>query len=67
MTGFDPERDPAPVPSPCIDVCRMNPQTGLCDGCLRSIDEIVQWGSASDDYKREVWRVLERRRQQLFE
>jgi predicted Fe-S protein YdhL (DUF1289 family) len=50
-----------PVPSPCINVCEMVPETGLCRGCLRTIDEIVAWGSASDDDKRAVWAEIRRR------
>jgi predicted Fe-S protein YdhL (DUF1289 family) len=39
----------------------MNPQTGLCDGCLRTIDEIAQWGSATEEAKRKVWIEIKRR------
>jgi len=39
------------VASPCIDVCRMNPSTGLCDGCFRTIDEIAGWSSFDDTQK----------------
>jgi len=54
----------SPVPSPCTSVCRMNPDSGLCEGCWRTIDEIVQWGQLSDADKRAVWREIERRRTQ---
>jgi predicted Fe-S protein YdhL (DUF1289 family) len=54
-------QDIAPVPSPCINVCRMNPATGLCDGCLRTIDEIANWSSFSDAAKRDVWDEIELR------
>ncbi|MGZ5833666.1 MAG: DUF1289 domain-containing protein [Telluria sp.] len=54
-----------PVPSPCINVCQMSQQTGLCEGCLRTIDEIVAWGSAGDAYKRAVWAEIRRREQQI--
>lgn len=50
-----------PVPSPCIGMCKMAPDTGLCEGCLRSIDEIIGWGTQSDDYKRAVWADIRRR------
>lgn len=50
------------VPSPCIDVCKMDPATGWCEGCLRTIDEIVAWGSLDDDGKRRVWALLPARR-----
>ena len=53
------------IPSPCIDVCQMDPDTGLCRGCLRTIDEIVAWGSASDDVKRAVWMEIRRREADL--
>lgn len=50
------------VPSPCIDVCRMNPATGFCDGCLRTIDEIANWSSLDASHKRAVLLRTESRR-----
>ena len=32
------------VKSPCIKVCQMDPQRGLCLGCARTLDEIARWG-----------------------
>ena len=52
----------SPVPSPCINLCEMGPD-GLCRGCMRTIDEIINWSSASDDYKRAVWIEIHRREQ----
>lgn len=49
------------VPSPCMSVCRMNMDTDLCEGCLRTIDEIAAWGRMSENEKREVWATLARR------
>ncbi|WP_313702944.1 DUF1289 domain-containing protein [Massilia sp.] len=54
-----------PVPSPCINVCEMDKATGLCRGCMRTIDEIVAWGTAGDDYKRAVWKEIRRRESEL--
>jgi len=31
------------VASPCINVCQLDDATGLCLGCLRTIDEIRDW------------------------
>ena len=42
------------VASPCINVCRMNPDTGLCEGCLRTLAEIAAWSGMSADEKRAV-------------
>ncbi|MGH8808681.1 MAG: DUF1289 domain-containing protein [Noviherbaspirillum sp.] len=66
IVDFDPATDVGTVPSPCINVCRMNAQTGLCEGCLRTIDEIVQWGSATEEMKRAVWMEIKRRQESLF-
>jgi len=34
--------------NPCIAVCRLDPATGLCIGCGRSIDEIASWPDLDD-------------------
>ncbi|MFZ2219679.1 MAG: DUF1289 domain-containing protein [Rhodoferax sp.] len=47
------------VPSPCISVCSMDPVSGLCAGCLRTLDEIRQWSSADDAAKRAIWLRIE--------
>ena len=52
----------AAVPSPCISVCRIDPATGWCEGCYRTIDEIAHWGLLDDAEKRGVWLELNRRR-----
>jgi uncharacterized protein len=33
--------------SPCIGICRLG-EDGLCEGCLRTGDEIARWMSLSD-------------------
>jgi predicted Fe-S protein YdhL (DUF1289 family) len=67
MNGIMNPEDQTPIPSPCINVCRMVPATGLCEGCMRTIDEIVAWGRADDAYKRAVWAEIRRREAQIFE
>jgi predicted Fe-S protein YdhL (DUF1289 family) len=51
------------VASPCIEVCRLSPDTGYCDGCRRTIAEIAGWSGYSDDEKRAVLEQLPRRKQ----
>ncbi|MBA2673275.1 DUF1289 domain-containing protein [Ramlibacter sp.] len=46
------------MPSPCQSVCRMEPDTGLCEGCLRTLDEITAWSRMDDAGKREVWHEI---------
>jgi len=47
-----------PVPSPCVSVCRMDPVSGLCQGCWRDIGEIIAWGRTDEDGKRKVWQSI---------
>lgn len=54
-------REDAAVPSPCISVCRIDADSGLCEGCFRTLDEIAGWGMLADEEKRAVWQVLARR------
>ena len=49
------------VPSPCINVCRIDPASGLCAGCRRTLDEIAAWSRLDDAGKRIVWAQLARR------
>jgi len=42
------------VESPCIKVCVIHPQTRLCTGCLRSIDEITGWSAMTAQQRRDV-------------
>ena len=36
------------IPSPCIGVCRLDPISGLCAGCMRTLDEIALWPTADE-------------------
>src|SRR5260364_19053 len=47
-----------PFGSPCIDVCRLNPQTGYCEGCFRTLEEIRSWKTMTDSDKRGLFEAL---------
>ncbi|HEY7788318.1 MAG TPA: DUF1289 domain-containing protein [Casimicrobiaceae bacterium] len=51
-----------PVPSPCTGVCRIDGASGLCTGCLRTLDEIAAWSTLDDAARRAVWQALAQRR-----
>lgn len=58
-----PAQAPQPaVASPCVSVCEMDDASGLCRGCLRTLDEIAHWGLYDDDEKRAVLGQLAQRR-----
>lgn len=46
------------IESPCIKVCVIHPETRLCTGCLRSIDEITGWSRMTPAQRREVMATL---------
>lgn len=54
------------VGSPCVSVCRMG-EDKLCQGCLRSLEEIAGWSRMDDAARRVVWaRILERAREAVL-
>jgi predicted Fe-S protein YdhL (DUF1289 family) len=54
----------APPLSPCIAVCVIDPVTGYCRGCFRTIDEIAGWVTFTDDAKRRILAALVARRRE---
>lgn len=51
------------VASPCVNICQINADTGLCLGCLRTLDEIACWLEYSSTEKLAVLeRIDERQR-----
>jgi predicted Fe-S protein YdhL (DUF1289 family) len=45
------------VLSPCVGVCTLG-SDGLCQGCLRTVDEIAAWSRMSDAERLHVMEVL---------
>jgi hypothetical protein len=33
------------IESPCIKICAIHPEAGLCVGCLRTLGEIAAWSA----------------------
>jgi predicted Fe-S protein YdhL (DUF1289 family) len=49
-------------PSPCISVCQVDPATGWCIGCYRTIDEIRDWIISPPEERQKILDVLLKRR-----
>ena len=47
--------------SPCNQVCQMDPRSGLCIGCARTLDEIAHWAQMSDAERERVLAELPQR------
>ncbi|MEM9581256.1 MAG: DUF1289 domain-containing protein [Pseudomonadota bacterium] len=46
------------VDSPCIKICVVHPETRLCTGCKRTIDEITAWSRMTPEARRTVMDAL---------
>jgi predicted Fe-S protein YdhL (DUF1289 family) len=40
--------------SPCIKLCVIDPASGLCRGCRRSLAEIASWPNLGDPEKQRI-------------
>ncbi|PTW51822.1 DUF1289 domain-containing protein [Rhodovulum kholense] len=52
----------APIETPCIRTCRVDWDSRLCIGCLRSMEEIGMWGSMTPAERRRIMAELPARR-----
>ena len=50
-----------PIVSPCTKVCTIDPRSGLCRGCGRTLGEIAQWMSLGERERERVMAELPRR------
>jgi len=50
------------VPSPCVMICTLDDESGLCDGCYRAMDEIREWMILSREEKLAVLEKVEQRK-----
>ena len=48
--------------SPCINICQLDPASGLCTGCARTRDEITVWSTLTNDERRLIMGQLPERR-----
>ena len=49
-------------PSPCTNLCAVDPETDLCAGCLRTLDEIAMWSGMTPEEKLRVLDSVSARR-----
>lgn len=61
LDSLDLQTPGAPLPSPCIGICRVDARTTFCEGCFRTIDEIAEWGALDDARRRSIWIALKQR------
>lgn len=47
-----------PLVSPCVSVCTIHEDIDVCQGCLRTIEEIARWGMSTPVQQRAIWQRL---------
>lgn len=59
-----PERTgpPPPIKTPCIKVCVVDGESGLCMGCYRKLSEVAGWAGMSDAERDRILAELPDRR-----
>ena len=53
---------PPPIATPCIKVCVVDGESGLCLGCLRTLSEVAAWTGYSDAERAGIMAELPARR-----
>ena len=48
--------------SPCVNICVIHPQEGICVGCYRTLNEIADWSGMGADRQRAVLAELPSRK-----
>ena len=49
------------IKSPCTNICKMSINGKICDGCGRTIEEIINWGYLRDDEKKKIIQKIHER------
>lgn len=44
----------AEVKSPCNSVCKVDPASGVCIGCFRTLEEISAWSASTEAQRRAI-------------
>jgi predicted Fe-S protein YdhL (DUF1289 family) len=53
---------PAPIKTPCIKVCVVDGESGLCLGCFRRLSEVAGWTRFTDAEREAILAELPNRR-----
>lgn len=53
------------LPSPCINVCKMDATSQLCIGCFRTLEEITVWARTDDAHRTSILAAVAKRRAEL--
>jgi hypothetical protein len=55
----------APIATPCIQVCVIDGESGLCLGCQRTLPEVASWSRLTDAERAAIMAGLAGRRSRI--
>lgn len=58
-------RPPKPIKTPCVQVCVVDGESGLCLGCYRDLAEVAGWARFSDAERDAILAELPARRARI--
>ena len=53
------------IPTPCIKVCVVDGESGLCLGCHRTLKEVASWARLTDGERATIMAELAARRSRI--
>ena len=56
---------PRPIATPCIQVCIIDGESGLCLGCHRTLPEVAEWRKLTDERRQAIMVELPARRERI--
>ena len=56
---------PPAAASPCVKVCVVDGESGLCLGCYRRLSEVAGWAKLSDEDRARIMAELPSRRSRI--
>ncbi|WP_374575995.1 DUF1289 domain-containing protein [Phenylobacterium sp.] len=59
------DRPPAPIKTPCVKVCVVDGESGLCMGCYRALPEVAGWARLSEAEREAIMAELPSRRARI--
>lgn len=51
--------------SPCVNICVIHPQEGICVGCYRTLEEIAAWAQMGPNQRAAILAELPERKPRL--
>ena len=60
-----PDGPPKAIATPCVKVCVVDGESGLCMGCYRQLSEVAQWSRFTDEERAAIMAELASRRSRI--